>query len=97
MLKLAIECDGCGEQGAAGPWKLIKGHQLREGLKAKGWEHKDGEDMCPQCITILKETARQRTATKNCKTCQGKGWIYTFSTEIPKEGSDRCPDCKGKE
>lgn len=39
------------------------------------------------------ELEAQEQRQEECKTCNGKGWIPTFSTEIPKEASDACPDC----
>ena len=64
MLKVTVECDGCGEQGAAGPWKVTKGHQMRKDLKAKGWRHKDGKDMCPQCIALYQSYCAQKNIGK---------------------------------
>jgi len=39
----------------------------------------------------------QQERTKHCTTCKGKGWVHTFSTQIPKEASAKCPDCNIEE
>jgi hypothetical protein len=83
--------------------RTARRHHYEAQIKRGQEDIRAAECALKQAQTILRKLERealdkeQAQKTKNCKTCKGKGWVHTYSREIPHEGSDRCPDCKKEE
>lgn len=59
MLILELRCNRCGARGGGSVRpRSLKGHQLREMAKGRGWGHDGKNDYCTLCWPLIRAEGR---------------------------------------